>query len=135
MSVTLSVEEQSAMGDLFGGVAEALAEGQSKTKLVKQLVRQSWTPEDATAFVDGAQEAIDQYQVSDAGRAALVGAYLGHMVSGFLWAAGGTAVTLATYEAASGGGAYVVAWGAIVFGAFDFLRGFCGWLSHSTASA
>lgn len=35
----------------------------------------------------------------------------------------GVLVTAATYGAASGGGHYVVAWGAIVFGAFQFLKG------------
>ena len=40
-----------------------------------------------------------------------------------LWCVGGTVVTIATYEAARGGGTYVVAWGAIVFGAIQLLRG------------
>jgi hypothetical protein len=35
----------------------------------------------------------------------------------------GIAVTAGTYSAASSGGHYVVAWGAIVFGAFQFLKG------------
>jgi hypothetical protein len=36
----------------------------------------------------------------------------------------GILVTAATYSAAShGGGHYFVAWGAIVFGGFQFLRG------------
>jgi hypothetical protein len=35
----------------------------------------------------------------------------------------GLVVTIGTYEAASGGGSYVVAWGAILFGGADFLIG------------
>jgi len=35
----------------------------------------------------------------------------------------GIAVTAGTYSAASSGGHYVVAWGAIVFGGFQFLKG------------
>ena len=37
----------------------------------------------------------------------------------------GIAVTAGTYSAAAsgGGGHYVIAWGAIVFGAFQFLKG------------
>ncbi len=46
-----------------------------------------------------------------------------HMIVGGLWCAGGIAVTAATYSAAEGGGTYVVAWGAIVFGAIEFFRG------------
>ncbi len=47
-----------------------------------------------------------------------------NMLYGGLWCAGGTLVTVLTYSAASsGGGHYVVAWGAIVFGAVQFFKG------------
>jgi hypothetical protein len=50
---------------------------------------------------------------------------VGDMVIGGLICAVGVVVTLATYnEAASnGGGSYIIAWGAIVFGGIRFLRG------------
>jgi hypothetical protein len=46
-----------------------------------------------------------------------------NIVIGAIWCIGGTLVTVLTYQAASGGGHYIVAWGAIVFGGFQFLRG------------
>ena len=47
-----------------------------------------------------------------------------NMIYGALWAVGGTVLTLWTYSSASsGGGRYVVAWGAIIFGAIQFFRG------------
>lgn len=42
---------------------------------------------------------------------------------GAMWCVGGTIVTAATYAAAYGGGTYIIAWGAIGFGALQFLRG------------
>jgi hypothetical protein len=45
------------------------------------------------------------------------------MLHGALWCGGGILVTVFTYAAASGGGTYVVAWGAIVFGAIQFFKG------------
>lgn len=46
------------------------------------------------------------------------------MLVGALWCIGGIVVTALTYSAASeGGGTYVVAWGAILFGGIQFLRG------------
>ena len=45
------------------------------------------------------------------------------MLYGALWFIGGTVVTLGTLAAASGGGTYVIAWGAIIFGAIQFFRG------------
>lgn len=45
------------------------------------------------------------------------------MIVGGLWCVGGLVVTIATYSASSGGGRYVVAWGAIIFGAIQFFRG------------
>lgn len=46
-----------------------------------------------------------------------------NMVVGGLWCGGGLVVTLYTYAAVSGGGTYVVAWGAILFGGIQFLKG------------
>lgn len=46
-----------------------------------------------------------------------------NMLYGGLWCVGGIVVTAATYSAASGGGSYVVAWGAILFGGIQFFRG------------
>jgi hypothetical protein len=48
------------------------------------------------------------------------------MVVGAIWCIGGILVTALTYGAAAtnpGGGQYVIAYGAIIFGAIQFLRG------------
>jgi hypothetical protein len=48
------------------------------------------------------------------------------MLTGLLWFLGGGAVTLFSYAEAVNspyGGHYVIAWGAIVFGAFQFYQG------------
>jgi hypothetical protein len=48
------------------------------------------------------------------------------MVRGALWFFGGSAVTLLTFMAAVRspyGGTYIIAWGAIVYGAIQFFRG------------
>ncbi len=42
---------------------------------------------------------------------------------GMLWCVGGIIVTAVTFSMASGGGTYIVAWGAILFGAIQALRG------------
>jgi hypothetical protein len=46
-----------------------------------------------------------------------------NMLYGALWFIGGTVVTVGTLMAASGGGSYVVAWGAIIFGGIQFVQG------------
>jgi hypothetical protein len=46
-----------------------------------------------------------------------------NMLYGALWCIGGIIVTVTTYSAASGGGTYIVAWGAILFGGLQFLSG------------
>jgi hypothetical protein len=45
------------------------------------------------------------------------------MLDGALWCGGGILVTGLTYSMASSGGTYIIAWGAIVIGAIQFLRG------------
>jgi len=47
-----------------------------------------------------------------------------NMIVGAVWCIVGIGITAATYGAASRrGGTYVVAWGAIIFGGFQFLKG------------
>lgn len=46
-----------------------------------------------------------------------------NMMHGALWCIGGIIVTALTYRAAAKGGVYLIAWGAIVFGAIQFFRG------------
>lgn len=74
---------------------------------------------------DGAEGFIPQGSgMVDPRRAAAgVAAARRNMWVGGAWCAGGIAVTAYTYTAASGGGTYVVAWGAIIFGGFQFLKG------------
>jgi hypothetical protein len=52
------------------------------------------------------------------------------MLFGALWCIGGIVVTAATYSAVKDtGGTYIVAWGAIIFGGYQFFKG----LIHSLA--
>ena len=49
-----------------------------------------------------------------------------NMVVGGLWCVGGILVTALTYNAVKDtGGTYIIAWGAILFGGIQFLRGIC----------
>lgn len=52
------------------------------------------------------------------------------MLYGSLWFIGGVIVTAVSYSAAGGGGRYVITWGAIIFGAVQFIRG----LSNASSS-
>jgi hypothetical protein len=56
-----------------------------------------------------------------------------NVVMGAVVCAVGIIVTVATYSAAEGGGSYVVAWGAIVFGALQLLAGLWMWARVSAA--
>jgi hypothetical protein len=52
----------------------------------------------------------------------------GLMLSGLGLAALGGIITGVTYAAASGGGTYVITWGLIAVGGWNFLRGFYHWV-------
>ncbi len=54
-----------------------------------------------------------------------------NMLYGALWCIGGILVTALTYSAASSGGTYVVAWGAILFGGIQLLRGLFQFITAS----
>lgn len=46
-----------------------------------------------------------------------------NMLFGALWCIGGIVVTVMTYSAAQGGGRYVIAYGAIIVGFIQFIKG------------
>ncbi len=121
----LSADEQRAIQELADYVAQQLAEGRSQAEVTNELVENGWEQADAAEFVvqvDGAlQQAVHQAKGSQ---------YVKHIWIGALWAIGGTAVTVATYSAASDGGGYVIAWGAIIFGVIESLYGIFGWLTN-----
>ncbi|MGH2377312.1 MAG: J domain-containing protein [Candidatus Limnocylindria bacterium] len=52
----------------------------------------------------------------------------GQAIRGGLWLAGGGVVTAATYAATPPGGTYFLAWGPVLFGGFQFLRGISAYL-------
>ncbi len=130
MSDALTPEEERAIAQLSDAVASQLAEGKSRENIVKELLKQEWHEDAAVQFVDNIANAMHEYENSSEGRNEIAKRYARHMIYGVLWVVGGTVVTVATYGAASEGGKYVVAWGAIVYGAIDFFRGLWGWLKY-----
>jgi len=130
----LTSEEQNAVDRLAQYVAQNLAEGKDKGGITKELVKLGWAKETAAQFVDKVEEELkmraEEFKATPEGRQVMAAKYKRHMLYGILWAAGGTAVTIATYEAASEGGWFIVAWGAIIFGIIDFFRGLFGWLKY-----
>ena len=126
------------VGKLTEGIAKDIGRGVSKDKIMARLVRDGVPAEASIRLVEDAEESIVAYKSSPEARKAMARAYARHMVYGILWAVGGAVVTAVTYTNAAtghGGGRYVIAWGAIAFGLFDFLRGLFGWLKYSASSS
>lgn len=99
---------------IYAYAAEQMRNGVADDKIKASLIERGLNEETAAAVVNNLA-ATRRDQRRDAGSK--------NMLYGALWAIGGTAVTVATYSAAQGGGTYVVAWGAILFGAIQFLQG------------
>ena len=127
---TITPEQQQQIDRLAEAVATDLANGLTPSAIAQSLVKEGWDQAAAEGFVAQVQKAMDQYRESPAGQSAVQQAHRErnqrNMAVGALWCIGETVVTVITYTAASGGGTYVVAWGAIVFGAIQFLAGLFG---------
>ncbi len=100
------------------------------------------TPEDQIAFAmerlqEGASWANVQAEILEAGPMAVEARHLlkefavarrdraeRSAFQGVLWFGGGLAVTVLTYMSATPGETYIVAWGAIIFGAMQAMQGF-----------
>ena len=102
-------------------VAQRLAKGETVSQIVESMVSQGFTQEDAAGIVG---------HVNVEFRKAMASVGLRRIRAGALWAVGGTAVTVYTYMSATAGGSYVVAWGAVIFGVYDMIRGLIVWLKY-----
>ena len=94
---------------------DVLRQGMPRAAVEEVLRAQGFDPAAASAIVERANKTKDERRV--AGRR--------HMIMGAVVCVIGIVITVWSYAAAeeAGGGSYVVAWGAIVFGAIQFVRG------------
>src|SRR5262245_46867146 len=127
MSDTASPAPQSpsteeAVQYIYQFAAELMGQNVPEREIERQLVGKGLDAESASIVVRNLRD-VQTDAVRSAGKK--------NMIYGALWCVGGTLVTVITYASAASsptGGSYVVAWGAIVFGAIQFFRG----LSQST---
>lgn len=112
MEPSLTPEQQA----LVHGIARDLQKGHRTTSISTRLVDAGVDKETAWRLVKDVDNAIGAAKRAEAKKNILHGAF---------WCGGGCIVTILTYAAASrgGGGGYVVAWGAIIFGAIQMIRG------------
>ncbi len=105
--------EEEVVEAVYAFAAEQMKDGASGPEVEAMLVERGLDEEAAASVVEDLSRMRSE---------ALRSAGKRNMRYGALWCIVGTVVTIATYSAASGGGTYVVAWGAIGFGAIQFFR-------------
>jgi len=108
------ISEQEAVERIYAYAAQNMADGLSNRAIRDDLVEQGLDEQSADIVVR---------ELNTAKKSAVRSMGMKHMGIGAAWCIGGIVVTVATYQAASGGGTYVVAWGAIAFGGLEFLYG------------
>ena len=106
--------EQDVVEQIYHFAAELMQRGSSDRDVTSKLVAQGLDAEVAGIVVRNLRHGKSKV-IRQAGQR--------NMLYGTLWWVGGIIVTALTYEAAKEGGSYIVAWGAVVFGAIQFFRG------------
>jgi hypothetical protein len=119
MSQQESTNEQ-AIRAVYNYAAELMKDGLSGPQIESHLIEKGLDQQAAAIVVRNLAE-LRTNAYKEAGKK--------NMLYGALWCIGGTVVTVITLAAASGGGTYVIAWGAIIFGGIQFLRGLYQYLS------
>ena len=126
--------------DVSAFITQELTSGKSRAAIVDQLVASGWDADQARSVVAKApiprsallgiaspESPAPQASTYGPNRASKRDRHaqgLHRITIGFLWCFGGLAVSGITYYMATvNGGVYVVAWGSILWGAFDMLRG------------
>ncbi|OJJ17051.1 hypothetical protein BKI52_30515 [marine bacterium AO1-C] len=108
-------EQQEVVNQIYDYAANLLVnEKYTSYETEQALIEQGLDEETAAVVVRKLEQEIGDVKQKRANKDMLYGA---------LWCIGGIVITAASYSAASGGGTYVVTWGAIVFGAIQFFKG------------
>lgn len=108
-------DQQEIVNQIYGFTADMLYNQKKSIEETKAaLIENGLTAEDADVVIANLQNQYKQ-EKREAGNK--------NMLYGALWCVGGLLVTILTYSAASDGGTYVVAWGAVIFGAIQFFKG------------
>jgi hypothetical protein len=115
-----NTNQQAAMDEVIQYVLECLNRGSSQAEVRKQLIASGMSAQDANEIV----QQVASWRHKNPGVAA-GGGNSGQtsMAIGGIVCLAGIAITVISFMSAQGGGTYVVAWGAIIFGAIQFIRG------------
>ena len=109
------IDQQEIVNQIYGFTADMLYNQKKSIEETKAaLIENGLRAEDADVVIANLQKQYKQ-EKREAGNK--------NMLYGALWCVGGLLVTILTYSAASDGGTYVVAWGAVIFGAIQFFKG------------
>jgi hypothetical protein len=110
----LASSQQDPLGAAFQHAVGLINQGKSRAQIESELKSIGLGQESVSGVVNRVFQLRKQAHRDVAGKNIMFGA---------IWCVGGTAVTALTYQMASGGGTYFVAWGAILFGGIQFLKG------------
>jgi len=111
----MSEQEQKIVDQVYNRAAQLMIQQKKDMFEVKRiLVADGLDEESAMTVVTSLDNQITKAKKERAKK---------DMFYGALWCVGGTVVTFISYSSASGGGSYVITWGAILFGGIQFFRG------------
>ena len=109
------IDQQEIVNQIYGFTADMLYDQKKSVGETKAaLIENGLNPEEADVVINNLQNQYNK-EKKEAGNK--------NMMYGALWCVGGILVTVLTYSAASDGGTYVIAWGAVIFGAIQFFKG------------
>ena len=123
-------EELEVIERLKDHISLLLADGESKEKIKKVLIKEGCDIDTAQQLVDRVDNEFQAFKETQEGRELTSERYKGHMIFGVILLIAGILLSLFTYSSAAsgrGGGIYIVWTGAIVGGFIEFFRGLFRW--------
>lgn len=123
------IESEKVAPELRAFVIDAFLNGLTKEHIIKILIEKEIITDEHAGrnIIVGATQEIKEFKNK---AESFLERCQELMLYGTLWCLGGLLVTGITYAAVKSGGTYIIAFGAVIFGFYDFARGLGYWLQY-----
>lgn len=130
LQIPAAGQETRSLAELSQLVIGELRHGKGQEAIAQYFVARGWSEARARQFVAEKARQMQVQPINEQKASENASVYVNKMLRGLFWMTAGFALTFITYSFSRDSGGYFIWWGAVLWGAVDFIGGLMGWLKR-----